>query len=1020
MPIPVPDSMTHQFRLRPRVTSDRLVAVLVTLAPLLYFFPAVRGQLVLAPYDGLIFNVPLRVAAANIFRAGYLPLWNPYIFSGMPLHASAQGGLLFPLNWFYLIFSAPVATNLMMLASYALAALGAYLYARRAGSTIAGALVTSLSWQWGAFLINQVSHINIVQTAAMLPWVLWAADGYAENGARRRGLLLALLIAFQAFAGHQQTFAYALLLSSAYVVTMGLSLPERRSNYLRSLVFFAAGVLMAAVQVLPTFELLRHSPRASATYDFFTSFSMPPRFVLTVVAPYLMGGGGGTLFRAPYIGPGFYSEYVIYVGVIGFMLALSALWLWRDARTMFWAAVAVICVVLAFGRYAPLRLYELFYHVPILNLFRVHARHLMEVQFALAVLAGRGLSALDPARLGPKKPRVIALAIGVGVFLFTLVVVTFGRPHNFTLGRDAPVSVLRAPELFLPVLFATFAAWFLWRLVKQKRMAVLMLLVLLALDLALWGQFSGWRGASPEFHSKLWYRPDTIEFLSDRQAQHPGELDRILSADQPFDPAVPVPTPSPDNGWTAILQPNIFMLYGIENAAGYDGFGLSRYSRLAGDMKVWGELTDPERTLRGPSRELDILNVRYFLTRSLPASAEERHESNQSSLNPGATQPVLPAPKFIAGERFAADDLRLPSLGKDSRLTFSIPAVEADRIALLTNVSWSVDLPDKTPVARLSLWAADSRRFDFDLRVGVETSEWAYDRADIRKRIRNSRAKVATTYSVVDDRGKYNAHTYLSVFNLPEKTVIQRGAISVLEVAGAPDLTLGVFNIALQDGGSAFPVSREMIRRTSKSEPAENNGERWRPIARLDQVAVFENTRVLPRAWLATNVEVLSDAKILEVIRTGFLPDGSVWDPRQTALVEDAINYTSHFTEDRAARVQLTKHQPNLVELQTSSTERGLLILSENFFPGWRAFVDGRKTEITRVNYNLRGVVLAPGEHFVEFKYRPASVLVGFLISVFTLTLVAVWAAKLLPAPARLAAMSTRRRSKEARVEKES
>src|SRR6266496_1490067 len=179
--------MTLPFSSGPRLTADRLGALLVTLAPLVYFFPAVRGRLVLAPDDGIIFNVPLRAAAANILLAGHLPLWNPYIFSGMPLHASAQAGLLFPLTWIYLVFSAPVATNAMMIASYSLAGLGAYLYARRAGANIAGAIATGLIWQWSSFLINQISHTNIVQTAAMLPWVLWALDGYGKTGRRWHG-----------------------------------------------------------------------------------------------------------------------------------------------------------------------------------------------------------------------------------------------------------------------------------------------------------------------------------------------------------------------------------------------------------------------------------------------------------------------------------------------------------------------------------------------------------------------------------------------------------------------------------------------------------------------------------------------------------------------------------------------------------------------------------------------------------------------------------------------------------------
>jgi hypothetical protein len=56
----------------------------VSLLPLVYFLPATRGNLIISPDDGVIFNIPMRVVVANLIHAGYVPLWNPYMFSGMP------------------------------------------------------------------------------------------------------------------------------------------------------------------------------------------------------------------------------------------------------------------------------------------------------------------------------------------------------------------------------------------------------------------------------------------------------------------------------------------------------------------------------------------------------------------------------------------------------------------------------------------------------------------------------------------------------------------------------------------------------------------------------------------------------------------------------------------------------------------------------------------------------------------------------------------------------------------------
>src|SRR3954471_21113717 len=290
-----------------------IVAIVVILLPLLYFLPATRGHLIISPDDGVIQNIPFRVAVANQIHAGSFPLWNPSLFCGMPLLAAAQAGILFPLNWFYLAFDPRTATNLMMLSAYMVAGLGAYLCGRRSGSSVAGAGLTSVVWQAGGFLVAQIGHTNIVHTAAMLPWLFCAIDGYGQTGNRRRGLVVAIIVALQCFAGHQQTFVYGLLVAAAYALVMWRS--SRARTYLGALLLIGVGLALAAVQILPTLELLQRSLRSAASYDFFSSFSMPRRFIGTFFAPYLMGGGDGTLFRAPYVGLPFYAEYVGYVGL---------------------------------------------------------------------------------------------------------------------------------------------------------------------------------------------------------------------------------------------------------------------------------------------------------------------------------------------------------------------------------------------------------------------------------------------------------------------------------------------------------------------------------------------------------------------------------------------------------------------------------------------------------------------------------------------------------------------------------
>jgi uncharacterized membrane protein YfhO len=63
----------------------------------------------------------------------------------------------------------------------------------------------------------------------------------------------------------------------------------------------------------------------------------------------------------------------------------------------------------------------------------------------------------------------------------------------------------------------------------------------------------------------------------------------------------------------------------------------------------------------------------------------------------------------------------------------------------------------------------------------------------------------------------------------------------------------------------------------------------------------------------------------------------------------------------------------------------GILMLSEIFYPGWRATVDGVETEIFRANYNLRSVFVATGVHRVEFRFDPPSYRYGGLVTLASL-----------------------------------
>jgi hypothetical protein len=426
------------------------------------------------------------------------------------------------------------------------------------------------------------------------------------------------------------------------------------------------------------------------------------------------------------------------------------------------------------------------------------------------------------------------------------------------------------------------------------------------------------------------------------------------------------------------------MMWNWENAAGYEGFGLARYSRLAGDMKVWGDLTDPERTLRGESRELDLLNVRYLLVRSPAAPI--------SKTKPPSAPEIQPTENF-GGHKFTKGNLGLPELKAGERLSFTVRPTETQNLALTTALAFSENAPDGTVVAHIRLQANGGKSFDFELRAGDHTSEWAIDRADISQRIKHKRAPIATSYRVTDSQPNFDGHDFVCAFALPTMATIIGGDISVVPVPEAPRLSLNVGRISLSSGDRAVAIQKEAVTvGHSPESPVETTtNPRWKHVADIGPVAIFENNRALPRAWLASSERIATDPQQLQIIRSGKISPETKWDPLAEALVERATGVAFPQEKPSPGTAEIIHREPNRVEITTESATPALLILADNFYPGWRAEVDSHPRPIMRVNYNQRGVALAGGRHRVVFSYQPRRILAGLLVSGLSLLLLLWW-----------------------------
>jgi hypothetical protein len=152
-------------------------------------------------------------------------------------------------------------------------------------------------------------------------------------------------------------------------------------------------------------------------------------------------------------------------------------------------------------------------------------------------------------------------------------------------------------------------------------------------------------------------------------------------------------------------------------------------------------------------------------------------------------------------------------------------------------------------------------------------------------------------------------------------------------------------------------------------------GAHLRQVYQNAEVRVYENTLAYPRAYFVGGVRAERDP---QAILRAVTADG--FDGRALALVE-ADEPPALAPATGPAEATVAEIGANRLVVTTISAEARLLVLSEMYFPGWRAAVDGAETPIYRTNYLFRGVVVPAGRHTVTFEYRPTSVALGAAIS---------------------------------------
>jgi hypothetical protein len=563
-------------------------ALVYALATLTLGWPALVGRfLVTVRSDQYIAGYAFRDFAASWIREGHgVPLWNPYLFGGLPYVAGMHGDIFYPTALLRLVLPTDVAMTWGLISHVFLAGLFTFLFLRSIGLGFFGALVGGLAYMLAGNVAGLVSpgHDGKLFVSALLPLaLLFIHRGVREGRAGAWGAL-ALTITLAVLTPHPQLLQYLLLTAGAYALFVafsrtatGAALP--RSAGIRRLalaaVAVAVGLLGGAIQFLPLIEYTPWSPRAGgAGWAHAISYSLPPEELLNLYVPEF----SGILDR--YWGRNFLHHHSEYVGASVLMLAGLAFGGnapgARRHLLWFWTGTLVVATLWALGGYTPF--YRLVYAlVPGTKFFRAPSTMLYVISFSIAVLAALGTDRVLTRR--EIRPRYLLAWLGTGVVVAVLatagvltnIATTLAPPQLLErVDESAAALTLGAWRSFLAVGVTAGILLAMRRGKLSTPASAWALAAVIALDL--WSvERLYWRFSPP---ASVLFRSDPVVDYLKRMPQ-PGRV--LPYALQPLASRTPDPYLRYGDGKATGL-----MVHRIRSVVGYHGNELGRYQLLTG------------------------------------------------------------------------------------------------------------------------------------------------------------------------------------------------------------------------------------------------------------------------------------------------------------------------------------------------------------------------------------------------------------------------------------------------------
>lgn len=539
--------------------------------------PMFAGKLLVNPAgDQMYTGLPFRwFGAEEWLRTGQVPLWNPYMFGGLPFVGAMHGDIFYPTAWLRLFLPIDVALNFGFAIHVVLAGFFAYLFFRALGLSWTASVAAGIAYQLSGIVASMVSpgHDGKLFVSALLPLVLTGV----LLGARDRRLegfgLLALAAGAGIISPHIQMMQYTLIfagLFTLYLCFWAPDRPDRRWRWTSMAIALGAVALafgIAWIQLWPFIQYMPYAARAAGAqgWEYATSWAMP----IPNIVDWLVSDFTGVLDR--YSGENFGKLHSEYIGAT--VLGLAAIGAARsDRRRLAWfmGGAGLLFVLVSLGGHTPF--YRLWYAiVPGVKVTRAAGMAFFIPTFVFALFAGLGVERLER---GERTKLLPALLVAAALLLLMGISGALGGlAQDLARPERASAAVENAGRVTLTAVKAALLLAAVAGLVYASRRGRLRGFALAGvLALLIGGDL---------FHNvrRFWmYSPPASEiFADDAVTRH------LATAQPPY----------------RVLDPTIYpgaYLMGkrVPQVLGHHGNELNEYDSLLGGKNVWQNLGAPQ------------------------------------------------------------------------------------------------------------------------------------------------------------------------------------------------------------------------------------------------------------------------------------------------------------------------------------------------------------------------------------------------------------------------------------------